>query len=267
VALGLAAGLTPGDVRNLYVEHAREIFDDSWLDDLRDLGGLSGAEYDNKRLRRLLEQTFGDRTLARLRQRVLVPAFDLDNDGRDGSGRAIPRRWTAKFFHNFPGSDSDGGCRVVDVALASSAAPTYFPTWDGFVDGGVVANNPAMSAVAQALDPDNPAGERARLDEVRVLSIGSGANLQHVAGARLDWGKAQWVGPLVRLMLDGSVGVVDYQCRQLLGDAYRRVDPELAAGTVIAMDDVRRVPELLAIAADVDLGDVPEWLGREWLVP
>ena len=71
--------------------------------------------------------------------------------------RADPskRHWKPKFFHNLErGGSKDGGELVVDVALRTSAAPTYFPSYQGYVDGGVVANNPTMAALAQALDTD-----------------------------------------------------------------------------------------------------------------
>jgi patatin-like phospholipase/acyl hydrolase len=61
IALGLALGLAPADLVALYRDRAKEIFDDSWLDDLKDLGGLTGADYDNDKLKTLLEDVFGKR--------------------------------------------------------------------------------------------------------------------------------------------------------------------------------------------------------------
>jgi len=142
IALGLAHGLAPADLVALYRDRAKEIFDDSWLDDLKDLGGLTGADYDNENLKKLLGEIFGKRTtLKQLKKRVLVPTFDLDNE----SPAPGKRMWKPKFFHNYPGPDSDGEELVVDVALRTSAAPTYFPTYQGYIDGAVVANNPAMA--------------------------------------------------------------------------------------------------------------------------
>src|SRR2546425_6914600 len=62
IALGLAHGLAPADLVALYRDRAKEIFDDSWLDDLKDLGGLTGADYDNDQLKKLLEEVFGKKT-------------------------------------------------------------------------------------------------------------------------------------------------------------------------------------------------------------
>ena len=122
IALGLAHGLKPTQLRDLYEKKGEKIFDDSWLDDLKDIGGLTGADYDNKNLMRELKRTFGNTRLKNLKKRVLIPAFDLDNEDKD----AKKRSWAPKFFHNFPGPDSDGMALVRNVALYTSAAPTYF---------------------------------------------------------------------------------------------------------------------------------------------
>src|SRR5207247_1022241 len=132
IALGLAHGLAPADLVALYRDRAKAIFDDSWLDDLKDLGGLTGADYDNDKLKTRMEDVLGKKTrLKQLKKRVLVPTFDLDNESPDPG----KRMWKPKFFHNYPGPDSDGGELVVDVALRTSAAPTYFPTYQGYIDG------------------------------------------------------------------------------------------------------------------------------------
>ncbi|RMF65346.1 MAG: hypothetical protein D6746_00605, partial [Bacteroidetes bacterium] len=129
LALGLAFGLTPTDLRVLYYDKGGDIFHDTLLDDLHDLGRAIGAEYDNRYLRRELERIFGDTPLGKLRKKVLIPAFDLDNEDPDPEKRT----WKPKFFHNFGGRDSDADVRVVDVALYTSAAPTYFPSVDGYI--------------------------------------------------------------------------------------------------------------------------------------
>lgn len=142
LALGLAAGLTPAEMRDLYVVNGKVIFDATWIRDITDLGGIAGAKFDNGNLKAVLGQTFAGATLGNLKHRVLISSFQLD----DG---ATPPSWKPKFFHNFPGSDSDAEELVVDVAMKTSAAPTYFPSYEGFIDGGVIANNPSMAALAQ----------------------------------------------------------------------------------------------------------------------
>ena len=74
------------------------------------------------------------------------------------------------FAHNFPGSHHLDEL-VVDVALRSAAAPTVFPSHQGHIDGGMVANNPSTVAIAMALGHKTP---RPALEDIRVLSIGTG---------------------------------------------------------------------------------------------
>lgn len=259
IALGLAAGLGVGELRKLYEEQGRRIFDDSLFDNIRDLGSLARSQYDNRNLERELTRIFGETRLGDLKKRVLVPAFDLDNCAAD----TAKRRWAPKFFHNFPGKDSDGDLPCWKVAMYTSAAPTYFPAMDGFIDGGVFANNPAMAALAQTRD--SRFFKRPRpISEIRLLSLGTGQPLMRVEGSRLDWGIAKWARPLVNIMMDAVSGVADYQCAQILGRAYHRLAPVFPPDKVIAMDAVRRIPELLAFSGEVDIVDAAAWLKEDW---
>lgn len=253
-ALGLAAGFTPHQITDMYVNLMKHVFADSFLDDFRDLWRLAGADYSNKNLKHLLRDQFGDMTLGDLEKRVAIPAFDLDN-GPDSSYRS----WKLKVFHNFPGQDSDADERVVDVALRSSAAPVYFPTVDGFIDGGVVANNPSMVGIAQALDPR---GGNMPIENVYVLSLGCGRSGRWIKGKNHDWGAMQWAPHILFVALEGSISATHFQCGQLLRDRYHRVDPILPEK--LPLDDWKRVPKLIEIAQNEDLADLDRWIGEMW---
>ncbi len=262
LALGLAHGLSLADLRALYEKRGRAIFRDSALDDVRDLGNALGAQYDNRALSRELRTVFGNARLRDLRRRVLIPAFDLDNEDPDPA----KRRWAPKFFHNFPGADTDAECPVYKVALYTSAAPTYFPSVDGYIDGGVVANNPAMAALAQTQDR-RAAARPPRLERVALLSLGTGTPLLRRPERRIAWGWVRWGRPIIDLMLDGVAGVADYQCRQLLRDRYHRLAPAFPPGKNIALDAVDRTGELVAFAERVDVGPAAAWLRAHWRTP
>jgi patatin-like phospholipase/acyl hydrolase len=258
LALAIAKGMDLAEMRELYETKGRVIFDDSWLDDLRDLGKIAGADYDTRGLERELERVFGDTTLAQLRRRVLVTAFDLDNEDPD----AAKRRWKPKLFHNFPGRDRDGAALARKVGVYTAAAPTYFPSYEGYVDGGVYATNPSMCALAQALDRRQR--RPAALDDIVLLSLGTGTPLTYIKGQELDWGFAQWARSLVSLMLDGVAGIADFQCEQLLGERYNRLAPAFPPGKVYDMDDWRRVPEMIAFAESVPLRATAAFLRDHW---
>lgn len=259
LALALASGKSPADVCQLYLDAGQIIFDDSLLDDLKDLGRLVGADYGTAPLRNELEQTFGQLSLAQLEKKVAIPAFDLDNEAEDPAKRS----WKPKIFHNFSGDDSDGHQDVAKVALYTSAAPTYFPSVDGYIDGGVFANNPSLVALAQAIAKDNDHSERAELDEVVMLSIGTGAAKSYIEGEALDWGLTQWGGHLIDLLMDGMAGISDYQCKQLLGDRYARLQVELE--DPIELDDPSQLELMERIANQHQLDEMTDWLKEHWL--
>lgn len=258
LALAIAKGIDVNLVRELYSTKGKDVFDDSWLDDLVDLATIIGAEYNNKKLARELKKVIGDVTLGDLPGQVLVTAFDLDNENSDPAKRT----WKPKIFHNVPGKDNDKDVIAYKAALYTSAAPTYFPTVDGYVDGGVFANNPSMCALMQTQDIRNDFIPP--LSEVVLLSLGTGTSMTYVKGQHLDWGYAQWVKPLISLMMDGVNGIADFQCKQILGGHYHRLAPKFPPGVSIPLDDVRRVPDMIDFANSVDLKDTIDWMKANW---
>lgn len=257
LALGIAKPLDLSVIRAIYVQKGRKIFDDSWLDDLVDLGRLRGAEYSITPLRRELKSILGNTTLGDLQKRVLITAFDLDNEAPKD------RQWKPKLFHNFLGENTDRAVLAADVGLYTAAAPTYFPSADGYIDGGVYATNPAMCALAQTQDlryePTPP------LNQVVLLSLGTGISLQYIKGKSHDWGEAQWVKPLVSLMLDGTAGIADYQCRQMLRERYHRLAPVFPAGVTVPMDAVNKIPYMIDFAKSVPIQATIDWLLQTWI--
>jgi patatin-like phospholipase/acyl hydrolase len=260
LALGLAAGKTPQDICDLYINAGPRIFDDSIWDDIRDLGKTIGADYSNKVLKKELRNIFGGLKLGDLKKKVTIPTFDLDNEATDDTKRT----WKPKIFHNYPGSDSDAGSLAADVALYTSAAPTYFPVADGYIDGGVFANNPSLVAIAQAISQSNAKSERAQIDEIVLLSVGTGVSLSYIKGNNLDWGYAQWVKPLLNILSDGVAGISDYQARQILGERYQRLQVIFAPDESIPMNAVNKIPRMNEIGNTCDISKARDWIDQYW---
>jgi hypothetical protein len=120
-----------------------------------------------------------------------------------------------------------------------------------------------MAALAQVLDSRAKIRSRPDLEDIVLLSVGTGRLPYFIKGKRLDWGFAQWARPIINLMMDGSMGVADYQCQQLLGKRYHRVSPALA--TSISLDDWRKRDELEDVAKNADLSDTIKWLKASWV--
>jgi uncharacterized protein len=62
-------------------------------------------------------------------------------------------------------------------------------------------------------------------------------------------------------VLDGTSGIADYECRQLLGSRYHRLNPYLPER--IDLDDVAKIPRLRDIAERVMLEPTLDWLQPE----
>ena len=257
LALGLASGKTPKEMRELYQKFADRVFADSLLDNLKDVGNLVGAEYSAEPLKEILAEYFPGKTLADLPKKVLISTFKLDNEGKRPDGVRV---WKMKFFHNYPGADSDGDQLVVDVGVRTSVAPAYFPVYQGYIDGGVSASNPAMCALAQALD--KVAG-RQNVRDVAMLSMGTGYNRHYLPVQNADWGLVQWAPHLINIMLEGDQDVVDFQCRQVLDDHYLRVNPLLPRE--IGLGSIKYIPDLLETAEKADLSAAIAWIKEYYL--
>lgn len=253
LALALAAGLPPRRISALYRDQGPHIFaDDTILDAVGHLDRLVIADYRNSALRDALQREFHGMRLRDLPRKVVVSTFDLDSGAVTKAG---VRSWKPKFVHNFPEDSDDAEQLVVDVAMRTTAAPTFFPTWQGFIDGGVAANNPSMCGLAQALDPATGAQD---LDGVALLSVGTGVTPKWIEGDDHDWGLVEWAPHLLGIMFDGIAGVADFQCRQILGERYARLDVVLPRP--MGMDEAAAIPELESLADTADVGPASDWL-------
>jgi patatin-like phospholipase/acyl hydrolase len=288
LALGLASGLSPRELRELYEESANQVFVNKparyfieQFEQFREkFDQFYVADYPNQPLKQALINKFGSKTLGDLQKKVLITSFDLD----DGGSHNYPRRWQPKIFANF-GEDPDKAQKIVDVALYTSSAPSYFPIYQGFVDGGVIANNPSMCALAQAIRKDEKGGKQS-LKNIRLLSLGTGTNstFLDVVEERGNWGYLQWLmggeapevfasgavhGAILRVMLEGTVALADYQCRQILGKSYHRFDPLLekpiALDAIDKIDELKSYPRLEKMAEKREWESTAFWVKRNFL--
>jgi len=195
--------------------------------------------------------------LADLPRTVLAVSFRV-TASPDGS-------WAPVFFSNFPTSETKH-TPVLDVALACTAVPAYFPSHKGHIDGGVVANNPSLAALCAAADP-GLGGQK--IEDVVLLSVGTGRILYRIEADTTSWGAMQWVlhpvpaTPLVTLMVDGVSQCSTIFSRQILGSRFFRLDPVLPEP--VGPGDYRSVPKLVAWACDADLSEVASWVKANWL--
>lgn len=209
IALGLGAGLSPREILDFYVEEKERIFANplGW----RKLRHPFAAKYRPKALETALRRVFGATLLGESRVPLVIPSYDLGENAVH----------LFKTPHH-PRLKRDHRVEMWAVAMATSAAPTYFPTFRlpgedvRLVDGGVWANNPAMVGVTEAV---SMLGQP--LESIRVLSIGTTASAR-ARPRRLDnAGLLRWArGPSVaEVLLNGQSAGAFAQVQHLVGPA------------------------------------------------
>lgn len=249
IALALACGMTGSDLVGLYRRLGRDVFRNRWQlqRQVRALvPGLWRSRYTNEPLRAALNEVFGEKTLGYVLDRkkcVVVPAYNV----------TVGAPCVFKTDH----ADSlsrDGRLRVVDVAMATSAAPTYLPIVsidmpDGskqlFVDGGVFANNPALLGIAEARSTLGVPADR-----LSVLSVSPPKHRAH--GRRpyfgLRRGIAGWILPLSELFVSSATDI-GHQVSLRLHRDYERVALTGSSELVLDRTDEFATDTLIALGA------------------
>lgn len=230
LALGLAAEIQAQELKSMFENEGHRIFGRRSLP-RRLLGFWLTAKHSSRGLREVLAERFQESTIGDLKHRVLVPSVNYST----GFGQFFktPHHSSFEFDHRM---------RVVDVALATAAAPVYFPLARNergvFADGGLVGNAPGLFGLHEVrtfLAPNQEA-------VVRVLAIGTmtlGATVR--GGASLDRGFGKWRGGLFDLVISAQESSVDYMLRQSLGANYYRIDDKVTpdqSRDVKALDQV-----------------------------
>lgn len=241
-----ADGIETSRLVELYLEKPEDIFHDTGWDDFRDgFGKNIGADYSNKKFKKILTEIFGTKTLGDIDRKLsdqekslMVCSFDLNPEE---DGQAINFR--PRIYHSNFIKDKD--LSLVDLCLMTSAGPTYFPIYKNHVDGGVSLNNPSMAAVAYAINTHDdgegeyrhPDGKRKglglNLSDLKVLSLGCGTSNKNYIAEKViksqkngDWGNLQWVKYLPDMLTETNMQASTYYINQLLPhDRYIRIHP------------------------------------------
>ena len=219
IAIGLGLGLPSQDILNFYRERGQEIFEaPSW--------GIVRAKYSAEPLRRALAEVFGTKLLGDSRNRLVIPAYNI-------------QRREVKLFKTRHSLRLVKDCKMTaaDVAMASAAAPTYLPSFVDdskieYVDGGVWANNPALVGLIEAITVLGI--DRTRIE---LLSIGTTREVVRMDAISKNGGLAAWALKASDVFIGADSAAIDGMCEHLLRDdpdedstRYTRINPSVAEG-------------------------------------
>jgi len=219
IAAGLALGLSAEQMHDFYVRHGAQIFTPrppykakalmrfvfplaNWVFKKKTGGALDAAfraRFCPFALQDAFDQGFGDTTLKSVEfTRLIIPAVNLTK----GEPHVFRSRHLPKALH-------DQDTKVADVAVATTAAPTYFPhrPIDGndYVDGGMWANDPSLLAFIEAtrirqFEAANESSPGLDASDVHLLSIGTGRAQFSLSPPGPDAGILYWAPRVADLM-------------------------------------------------------------------
>ncbi|AOK06069.1 patatin-like phospholipase family protein [Burkholderia sp. AU28942] len=282
IALGLARGVSISEIVDIYRTKGSVIFRENgaWLAQKQALEqdavlagpGVFQCQYVNTGLQDVAKSLVGNGKLADL------PRFVAINSARLWDPPT--KSWAPCTFSNGNGN-AYRNVSLFDAALATSAAPTYFPPYEiaglgYFADGGVFANNPSVSAIAEALGT----GRAGTLDDVRLLSLGTGTSPAGIPpnaiGNPLTWGVSKWLLPfesgsvpaaaLLGLTMDTTATIAAQQVGQILNKNYQRGN--FVLGQPVGLDDWEKTPilekETQAYMRTAEWERVCQWVAQFW---
>ncbi len=264
---GIAHGMSGQQLVSFYTNHGEEIFHPrdafapkSWVKAIYPLvkyvfskrtGGGKIDDFFQARfcpiaLKHSFDEGFGVTTLGDLRKsRLIVSTVNLSR------GQTYVFRTP-----HLPTAIDDRNLNIVDVLLAATAAPTYFPhkimpNGDAYCDGGLWAVDPAILAVAEAFrirqyctrrqcDPNYDTST------IRVLSIGTGNATYSLSPPGGDAGTLYWAPRVADVMTTSQVQGVQSPLEYLLGDRYQKINFDLPDATW-TLDNTGRIPDLFKL--------------------
>ncbi len=220
---GLASGVAVGKISSLFQTNGRKIFkkqlpSNKFLVLLQRRSRIN--KYGNRQLKIALEEVFGDQSLGRLYEKrkiaLVVPAVNMTTH----------RAWLFKTPHLSDSSGRDNDTKIVDVCLASSAAPIYrsLAAVDSshFADGGLWANNPLLITLIEALRASEK-NQEIQLFNLPTLAPCAGS--QPVTESR-HWGISDWLsnGRMLHLTIDAQMSATSNVFNLLTPHLNRKIE-------------------------------------------
>jgi predicted acylesterase/phospholipase RssA len=233
LAIGLGYELPMRQMLELFLERGSQVFSPRALprgavSRLIDLTrSVMGPKYDGSALRAALTEYFGDARLDQALHDLVIPSVNVT-------------RCQTKVFKTPHGEASRGdeGVRAVDVAMATCAAPAYFPSvaigGHLFADGGLFSVAPDQVALHEA---EHFLGINAH--NVRMLSLGTGTlGYQPAEGLSEDAGAVGWLsdGRLLLTLISVQQQHVQAMMEDRLGQRYMRLDAPWPAQAGLGID-------------------------------
>lgn len=253
----LAIGVTASEIRAIYERDMPYIFSSDMERNI--LQRLVETKYSKANLEQRANEYFGQKTFRDVKTHLVVTSVDITNMTPRFHKSAYNQRY-------YPRSDE----LLASAILASASAPAYFPVQEHLkyssylVDGGVVANNPALVALIESFSFGDESYKDAK---IKLLSVGTGRiselpyKVESLTNTSLGWINPMDGPPLVEILMHAQASLVNDQIMPLVEKlnkevSYRRINPEL--NFQLNLDDAKHI-DLLKNVADLNEEDT-NWI-------
>lgn len=213
IAIALALEIPAEEIEKLFIKKGSIIFKKRhfWSN-----GIVFNSKYNNAGLKEILLDLYGNKTIGDLKHKIIITTVNYT----EGKPQIF------KTPHS-PELCKDKNTKLIDVAMATSAAPTYFPIYHSnlgdFVDGGLVANHPGYFAMIEAQKY-----LRQDIQNIHQLHIGtisqkfiSSSSKRILTSSFLSWG-----ANLISLIFSCQEYTSDFLLKYTLGERYYSIDGE-----------------------------------------
>jgi patatin-like phospholipase/acyl hydrolase len=215
IAIGLALKIPASRIATCFGENGEGIFKKD------SIFGVTKSKYDNKELKETIKEIFGgdNHTVSDLPDdiEIIIPTINTTT----GETELFCSSYFKKDYPN---------TKLIDIAMSTSAAPTYFPLYQhsggAYADGGLAANNPDSITLAKLLDkgwePEN----------IEMLCIGTTiTEIGIPVPDKLEKGKAFWLtdARIVNTLMRSQESVSQLISKSLLKEKYLWVNETLSA--------------------------------------
>ncbi len=200
------------DIVDLYVNHSKDIFHRSGLRAFLSLNGWLRPKYPESSVLSTFEAYLNKNQphkLSEVLTDVLITGYEIEQREAFYFQRCTARE------------NDDWDFYLVDVARSTTAAPTIFPAVEihnvngnrtlKLIDGGLVANNPAALALAEAI---RQGGEYARY---LVVTLGTGSYEAPLLYKKAkNWGLLAWATRIADVLFDGNSHLVETSTKEIV---------------------------------------------------
>ena len=297
IALLLATHHSFQQIIDLYISVSKQLFERPTWYQISTLWGVRGAKYPFDNLYQACNDLFrvsehnqsyfprkkiGEEIyLGDLNKFVYIPTLKLNSHAKN---KTFQNSFPVYLSNLPPTSDKSSysaqslAVKCKDAMGRSTAAPTYFPAYQGYADGGMFANNPTGNVVIRLLDIREFSSYQ-QPKKIEVLNIGTGdmaVYLDNECDENIDiddystrkkkqipegkfyanYGLDDYLKNIFDLLVGSVANNTVEEMKKTLGKKYYYLNPHIEEN--IELDDITAIPKLRDVV-DTFIKMDPRW--------